>query len=162
MNNSREDYVFGLDIGTRSIVGTVGYRIGTDRFVVVAQKSLEHTTRAVIDGQIHDIATVADEIACVKKQLEVEIGQKLTNVSIAAAGRVLKTETVYVEHEMQSETRVTQEHIHSLDSIAVEKAYDRIRQQNDHKGKHFYCVGYSPVKYYVKLTRHYAVSLCTK
>ena len=54
MNNSREDYVFGLDIGTRSIVGTVGYRIGTDRFVVVAQKSLEHTTRAVIDGQIHD------------------------------------------------------------------------------------------------------------
>ena len=60
MNNSREDYVFGLDIGTRSIVGTVGYRIGTDRFVVVAQKSLEHTTRAVIDGQIHDIATVAD------------------------------------------------------------------------------------------------------
>ena len=37
MNNSREDYVFGLDIGTRSIVGTVGYRIGTDRFVVVAK-----------------------------------------------------------------------------------------------------------------------------
>ena len=72
MNNSREDYVFGLDIGTRSIVGTVGYRTGTDRFVVVAQKSLEHTTRAVIDGQIHDIATVADEIASVKKQLEEE------------------------------------------------------------------------------------------
>ena len=165
MNNSREDYVFGLDIGTRSIVGTVGYRIGTDRFVVVAQKSLEHTTRAVIDGQIHDIATVADEIACVKKQLEVEIGQKLTNVSIAAAGRVLKTETVYVEHEMQSETRVTQEHIHSLDSIAVEKAYDRIRQQNDHKGKHFYCVGYSPVKYYLNgypmemIEKHMALSI---
>ena len=165
MNNSREDYVFGLDIGTRSIVGTVGYRIGTDRFVVVAQKSLEHTTRAVIDGQIHDIATVADEIASVKKQLEVEIGQKLTNVSIAAAGRVLKTETVYVEHEMQSETRVTQEHIHSLDSIAVEKAYDRIRQQNDHKGKHFYCVGYSPVKYYLNgypmemIEKHMALSI---
>lgn len=149
MNSSREDYVFGLDIGTRSIVGTVGYRTGTDRFVVVAQKSLEHTTRAVIDGQIHDIATVADEIANVKKQLEEEIGQKLTSVSIAAAGRVLKTETVYVEHEMQSETRVTKEHIHSLDSVAVEKAYDRIRQQNDHKDKHFYCVGYSPVKYYL-------------
>ena len=165
MNNSREDYVFGLDIGTRSIVGTVGYRIGTDRFVVVAQKSLEHTTRAVIDGQIHDIATVADEIASVKKRLEEEIGQKLTNVSIAAAGRVLKTETVYVEHEMQSETRVTKEHIHSLDSIAVEKAYDRIRRQNDHKDKHFYCVGYSPVKYYLNgypmemIEKHMALSI---
>lgn len=165
MNNSREDYVFGLDIGTRSIVGTVGYRTGTDRFVVVAQKSLEHTTRAVIDGQIHDIATVADEIASVKKRLEEEIGQKLTNVSIAAAGRVLKTETVYVEHEMQSETRVTKEHIHSLDSIAVEKAYDRIRRQNDHKDKHFYCVGYSPVKYYLNgypmemIEKHMALSI---
>lgn len=165
MNNSREDYVFGLDIGTRSIVGTVGYRTGTDRFVVVAQKSLEHTTRAVIDGQIHDIATVADEIASVKKQLEEEIGQKLTNVSIAAAGRVLKTETVYVEHEMQSETRVTKEHIHSLDSVAVEKAYDRIRRQNDHKDKHFYCVGYSPVKYYLNgypmemIEKHMALSI---
>lgn len=165
MNNSREDYVFGLDIGTRSIVGTVGYRTGTDRFVVVAQKSLEHTTRAVIDGQIHDIATVADEIASVKKRLEEKIGQKLTNVSIAAAGRVLKTETVYVEHEMQSETRVTKEHIHSLDSIAVEKAYDRIRRQNDHKDKHFYCVGYSPVKYYLNgypmemIEKHMALSI---
>lgn len=165
MNNSREDYVFGLDIGTRSIVGTVGYRTGTDRFVVVAQKSLEHTTRAVIDGQIHDIATVTDEIASVKKRLEEEIGQKLTNVSIAAAGRVLKTETVYVEHEMQSETRVTKEHIHSLDSIAVEKAYDRIRRQNDHKDKHFYCVGYSPVKYYLNgypmemIEKHMALSI---
>ena len=32
--------VFGLDIGTRSIVGTVGYRQDDERFVVVAQKCL--------------------------------------------------------------------------------------------------------------------------
>lgn len=49
MRKKREDYVFGLDIGTRSIVGTLGYRVGTDRFVVVAQVSIEHKTRAVID-----------------------------------------------------------------------------------------------------------------
>ena len=29
--------VFGLDIGTRSIVGTVGYKSG-EQFIVVAQK----------------------------------------------------------------------------------------------------------------------------
>ena len=62
MGADNEGYVFGLDIGTRSIVGTVGYRIGTDRFVVVAQESIEHTTRAVIDGQIHDIPTVTNTI----------------------------------------------------------------------------------------------------
>ena len=69
MNAEDNKLVFGLDIGTRSIVGTVGYRIGTDRFVVVAQESIEHTTRAVIDGQIHDIPTVADTIYKVKERL---------------------------------------------------------------------------------------------
>lgn len=149
MDNKREDYVFGLDIGTRSIVGTVGYRMGTDRFVVAAQESLEHKTRAVIDGQIHDITTVAAEIKTVKKRLEKTIGQQLKHVSIAAAGRVLKTKTVKAEHELPTETRVTKEHIHSLDSIAVEKAYDLIQQENYQKDQSFYCVGYSPVKYYL-------------
>lgn len=60
---------------------------------------------------------------------------------------------------------MTKEHIHSLDSIAVEKAYDRIRRQNDHKDKHFYCVGYSPVKYYLNgypmemIEKHMALSI---
>ncbi len=146
---SKDGYVFGLDIGTRSIVGTVGYRVGTDRFVVVAQVAVEHTTRAVIDGQIHDIPTVARTIAQVKTKLEEKIGGALRQVSIAAAGRVLKTKNVYVEYEMPSEAKVSQEHIHSLDSLAVEKAYEEIRTETDHKDKHFYCVGYSPVKYYL-------------
>ena len=46
--------VFGLDIGTRSIVGTVGYRMG-EKFYVVTQSIREHGTRAMLDGQIHDI-----------------------------------------------------------------------------------------------------------
>lgn len=46
--------VFGLDIGTRSIVGTVGYMTG-ERFHVVDQEIREHETRAMLDGQIHDI-----------------------------------------------------------------------------------------------------------
>ena len=46
--------VFGLDIGTRNVVGTVGYKTENE-FVVVAQYMLEHETRAMLDGQIHDI-----------------------------------------------------------------------------------------------------------
>ncbi len=149
MKNHKNEYIFGLDIGTRSIVGTVGYREGTDRFVVVAQISKEHQTRAVIDGQIHDIPTVTATIKEIKEQLEQECGRQLFEVSIAAAGRVLKTKNVFVEYEMPSETKVTEEHIHSLDSLAVEKAYEEIRLETDHKDKHFYCVGYSPVKYYL-------------
>ena len=49
-----EPLVFGLDIGTRNVVGTVGYRT-EDEFIVVAQYIKEHETRAMLDGQIHDI-----------------------------------------------------------------------------------------------------------
>ena len=44
MDGVPEQLVFGLDIGTRSIVGTVGYKESTDGFVVVAQTSLDHET----------------------------------------------------------------------------------------------------------------------
>lgn len=50
-----EPLIFGLDIGTRSIVGTVGYR-EQERFHVVAMAVKYHDTRSMIDGQIHDIA----------------------------------------------------------------------------------------------------------
>ncbi len=165
MKDHKKEYIFGLDIGTRSIVGTVGYREGTDRFVVMAQVTKEHQTRAVIDGQIHDIPTVTQTIVEVKEQLEQECGRPLWEVSIAAAGRVLKTKNVFVEYEMPTETKVTEDHIHALDSLAVEKAYEEIRQETDHKDKHFYCVGYSPVKYYLNgypmemLVQHNASSI---
>ena len=107
MEMKREEYVFGLDIGTRSIVGTLGYRVGTDRFIVVAQVSIEHRTRAVIDGQIHDISTVAKTIAEVKARLEYMTGETLKDVSIEAAGRVIKKKNVYAEYEMPSEGKVT-------------------------------------------------------
>ena len=74
MTSYPEQLVFGLDIGTRSIVGTVGYQT-KDRFYVVAQKAREHETRAMLDGQIHDIGKVAGTIRQVKEALEDELGQ---------------------------------------------------------------------------------------
>ncbi|MBR3524223.1 MAG: cell division protein FtsA, partial [Lachnospiraceae bacterium] len=49
VNIASKNLVFGLDIGTRSIVGTVGYREG-DVFTVLAQEVREHETRAMLDG----------------------------------------------------------------------------------------------------------------
>ena len=82
-----DDFVFGLDIGTRSIVGTVCYRQPDGHFVVVATRAaVQHETRAMLDGQIHDIGKVADTIRSVSDQLEQLTGKKLNNVCIAAAG----------------------------------------------------------------------------
>ena len=140
--------VFGLDIGTRSVVGTVGYRTEENEFIVVAQYVAEHETRAMVDGQIHDIGRVAKTIRKVKEELEAQIAQPLTEVCIAAAGRVLKTVTTTVTHDFDEETVVTGEEIHTLDLLGVERAQDLLKDMNDTKYK-FYCVGYSVVRYYL-------------
>ncbi|MDE5939699.1 MAG: rod shape-determining protein [Lachnospiraceae bacterium] len=139
--------VFGLDIGTRSIVGTVGYRTG-GKFHVVSQSIREHGTRAMLDGQIHDIYKVGGTIKEVKAELEERIGRPLKDVCIAAAGRVLQTVTLRVDQELENEREITGEDIYALDSLGVERAYQEFLENNDMDIK-FYCVGYSVVRYYM-------------
>ena len=139
--------VFGLDIGTRNVVGTVGYKDGKD-FYAVAQCVKEHETRAMMDGQIHDIGRVGSTIAEVRRELEDQLGEPLSEVCIAAAGRVLKTVTTTVEYEFPEETVVDLEALHTLDLLGVESAQEILREKNDTKYK-FYCVGYSVVRYYL-------------
>lgn len=139
--------VFGLDIGTRNVVGTVGYKDGNE-FVVVAQYVVEHETRAMLDGQIHDIGRVGRTISRVKEELESQIGQELTEVCIAAAGRVLKTVTTNIQYDFPEETVVTGEDIHTLDLLGIEKAQTILKEMNDTRYK-FYCVGYSVMKYFL-------------
>lgn len=141
-----EHMVFGLDIGTRSLVGSVGY-MDKDKFNVVAHVVKEHETRAMMDGQIHDIGKVSESIRIVKKELEEQIGRKLENVCIAAAGRVLKTVTVSVKVDREDDVPVSDEEIYSLELMGIEKAYEEIKR--DYPDVDFYCVGYTTVKYYM-------------
>jgi len=144
---NQANLVFGLDIGTRSIVGTVGYKT-EDKFHVIAQESKQHDTRSMLDGQIHDIDRVGRTIADVKDEIERKIDRQLTEVCIAAAGRVLKTITTSAEIEYEEDTLIDAEQIYTLDMLGIEKAYDEFHEQNDTDTK-FYCVGYTVVKYYV-------------
>lgn len=144
--NTQNNLVFGLDIGTRNVVGMVGY-LEHNRFKIVAMALKEHETRAMLDGQIHDIYKVGDTISAVKFQLEKQINMDLTDVCIAAAGRVLKTINVHADFEFEQETRINQEHIYSLDLLGVEKAHEMINDKtSDVK---FYCVGSTATKYYL-------------
>lgn len=54
-------------------------REGKD-FYVAAQYMKEHETRAMLDGQIHDIGRVGRTIAEVKAELEGQLEAKLTDV----------------------------------------------------------------------------------
>ena len=138
--------VFGLDIGTRSVVGSVGF-MDHKKFKVAAQYIKEHDTRAMIDGQIHDIAKVSQTIYQVKLELEAVLGRQLHEVCIAAAGRVLKTVTMHVEQVFDEETLITSEHVYSLDMLGVEQAHDKLSREDSNI--HFYCVGYTVIKYYL-------------
>lgn len=145
--NPLEDIIFGLDIGTRNVVGTVGYQ-ADDGFHVIAQCVREHQTRSMLDGQIHDIGRVGDTIREVKEVLEEAIGTSLTQVCIAAAGRVLRTVTTQVTYEYPEETVVTGEDLHTLDLMGIDQAQQELLAEGDNRYK-FYCVGYSVMKYYL-------------
>ena len=139
--------VFGLDIGTRSIVGTVGYK-EEDQFYVVAQFIKEHESRAMMDGQIHDISKVAETIIEVREVLEKETNRVYRDVCIAAAGRVLKTITINVEEKYRSDKKIVEDDLYGIKSLGVEKAYQEFNKENE-SDIPFYCVGYSVVQYYL-------------
>lgn len=142
-----QEMIFGLDIGTRSIVGTVGYK-KDEEFIVVSQEIIEHTTRSMLDGQIHDIQAVGDTILNVKQKLEKNLGRKLEEVCIAAAGRVLKTVTTTAELRFETERAVTQEDVYSLETLGVETAFEQFSKKNKEKTQ-FFCVGSSIIRYFV-------------
>ena len=144
-----EKLVYGLDIGTRSVVGTVGYKTGARAFTVVAQSTRLHATRAMMDGQIHDIASVANTISEITKELEAQTGKRLKEVCIAAAGRVLKTTQAFAEVEFDDEVVVDADMVHTLEMMGVEKAHKKMREETKDAGQHFFCVAYTVVHYYL-------------
>lgn len=140
-----ENIIFGLDIGTRNVVGIVGEK-RDDTFHVLAYSMVEHEERAMIDGQIHDIKKAANTIRKVKAQLEEELDIQLSKVCIAAAGRVLKTLITEVYLDFEEEITITKEHIQSLELKGIEQAQGNIK---GHEEDQFFCVGYNVITYYL-------------
>ncbi|NLM35392.1 MAG: cell division protein FtsA [Clostridiales bacterium] len=139
------EIIFSLDIGTRSIIGTVGVLQGK-KFHVVQEAYVEHEERAMIDGQIHDISLVAAGVNKLKKQLEKKLKFKLERVAIAAAGRFLRTTVAKANIMIDEDKEIDRELIRSLELTAVKMAEDEVNR--DTQGK-LYCVGYSVRNYYL-------------
>lgn len=142
---SAKDMLFSLDIGTRSVIGTVGI-INNKKVEIIAEKYLEHQERAMVDGQIHDINLVSKVVMEVKESLENQLGVKLKDVSIAAAGRFLRTSDSNEEIELNGDEEINKDIIRGLELSAVKKAEDQIK--NTTEGK-LYCVGYTVKEYYL-------------
>ena len=116
-----DDTVFALDIGTRTVAGVVGRQEG-DHFHILATEVCEHKSRAMLDGQIHDIDQAAATVMDVKQRLEARLGFKLKRVAIAAAGRVLKTCRVKVEKSLEHDREIDSDFVSSLEIEAIQRA----------------------------------------
>ncbi|WP_018130465.1 cell division FtsA domain-containing protein [Effusibacillus pohliae] len=137
------DLIFALDIGTRSVVGLVG-RYGEDGLAIVATEQMEHANRAMLDGQIHDVAQVASVIRQVKQKLEIQVGT-LQKVAVAAAGRALKTVRAKTVRETNGQ-RLTKDDVLAMELSAVQQA-ERDLQLSTPDAARYHCVGYTVVHY---------------
>ncbi len=147
------ELIFALDIGTRSIIGVVG-RVVDERFQVLAIEKEEHGKRAMLDGQIEDIAQVAKVARRVTNRLEEKLDCTLERVCVAAAGRALRTEQGSFVMEYPEVTRITNDAISRLESGAVAAA-ESVLGQGQEGERRFYLVGYTVAGYHLD---HYPMS----
>lgn len=137
--------IFSLDIGTRSVIGIVAETNADGMLEIIATTRREHKTRAMLDGQIHDVPQVAAIIREVKDALVKETGP-ITSAAVAAAGRALYTMTAEAELEVNGIISADQER--SLDFAGVQAAQAKLASSHTVEDPtRYYCVGYSTIKY---------------
>ena len=138
--------LFALDIGTRSIVGLIGEKTEAGIRVLGGVRQ-EHTTSAMLDGQIHDVPEVAKVIRSVRQRLEADFGP-LRQVAIAAAGRALSTLNATAELDVHNRGYLTAQEERTLELAAIQAAQKQLatsRVVNDPAS--YYCVGHSIVNF---------------
>ena len=103
----------------------------------------------MIDGQIHDIHKVANSVIKVKNILEEKTGLELTEVSIAAAGRLLSTYSVKIELTFDEEKEIQKDIIKELELKGISEAQAKIKEEFQNSEIDYFSVGYSVVNYYL-------------
>ncbi len=142
--------VFSLDIGTRTIIGLVGEYREDEVFEILAYAKKEHKKRNMYDGQIHDIEGVAVTVKEIVKELEDQLGEELKNVSIAAAGRSLKTKRIKLEKEINSNIEISRRQVEALELEAVQKSELELNESEKEKSLKYYNIGYTINKYFLE------------
>lgn len=100
----------------------------------------------MIDGQIHNIVSVATVISEIKSMLEKRHGT-LNRVSVAAAGRALKTMEGSMTIEIAGKPLFNSEDINRLELAAVQQAQQKLLSTASTADDYYYCVGYSVLHY---------------
>lgn len=101
----------------------------------------------MIDGQIHNILSVAEVITEIKTILEEQYGP-LKHVSVAAAGRALKTSKGSMSIDISEQSLISNEDVNRLELAAVQQAQQKLLSSDSFsQDDDYYCVGYSVLHY---------------
>ncbi|MGI5962464.1 MAG: pilus assembly protein PilM [Lawsonibacter sp.] len=136
--------IYALDIGTRSIIGMLG-RVNAGKVEILEVEKQEHPKRSMMDGQIEDIAQVAQGVAAVSRRLEERLGCKLTEACVAAAGRALRTEKGHGVLDLPAPEVIRQAQIGQLEAAAVFDA-EQALHQGETENSRLFLVGYTATK----------------
>lgn len=147
MPRNVSELVLALDIGTRTIMGVVMER-STRGFRLRAAEVYEHKERAMFDGQVHNVAAVAQGVLQVKTALERRCKRQFQQAAVAAAGRSLKMAVGQAQHERSRLSEVTAMEVRALELAALRKAQITLaHQEGENAATGFFCVGYSVSQY---------------
>lgn len=144
-----EQVILALDVGTRKVTGLLLVQ-SEDGFSIQAVETMEHETRAMLDGQIHDIPKVADVVSRVRVRLEEKGKCKLHAAAVAAAGRSLSTMRGQAEVVVKSSNRILQADVLRLEYAAVHRAQQQLLSGMEGRARfaeQYHCVGYSVIRY---------------
>lgn len=145
MNQSTSPPLFSLDIGTRTVVGLAAVQ-SPKGLQIKAVEIMEHQTRSMLDGQIHDVPLVAGLLRELRAKLEKKVGP-LRKVAVAAAGRALKTFRGRAVRPLQGNA-LDAAGVKGLELEALEAAQKQLLSEPNQRGW-YHCVGYSVVGYWL-------------
>lgn len=142
-----DNITFALDIGTRTLVGLI-LKEENNRYKILHSAVREHETRAMLDGQIHNVEKVAEEAQQIKKELEEKSGLVLNKAAIAAAGRSLKTVFQKNSIELEKNRYIEKEDIKELELRTIKQAEAELAYEaQDDVKTNYHFVGYTVRNY---------------
>ena len=134
--------IYALDIGTRTVVGVLAEKF--DNSITVYDKVMkEHEERAMLDGAIHDVNKVAKVVEGITRELAEKNDVSLSKVSVALAGRFLKTSLGESELDVSNEHSINRDTVRMLEMEAINESISSLETD----GREMYCVGYSVLYY---------------
>lgn len=141
------DQIFALDIGTRTVIGLILEKAETG-YKIIDSEVIEHKERAMLDGQIHDVTQVTNIVKEIKKNLEERLGYSLKKVSIAAAGRSLKTVTTEYEIEHKKKRYIEKDDVRKMEYAGIQLAQKDLAQNDPtNSAGEYHFVGYNVIEY---------------